>query len=71
MYCRCLYSDEGLNFKGWETKFKKLMKHCKINGLLLGRAKVIKVILFLVVQKVMKPILVIKTILLRGVFRKL
>ena len=32
MYCRCLYSDQGSNFRGSESKFKELMKRCTMNG---------------------------------------
>ena len=32
LYCKCLYSDQGSNFKSSESEFKELMKRCKMNG---------------------------------------
>ena len=32
MCCKCLYSDQGTNFKGAEAEFKKLMRRCNIVG---------------------------------------
>ena len=32
MYCKCLYSDQGTNFKGAEAEFRRLMRRCDIAG---------------------------------------
>ena len=31
MYCRCLFSDQGTNFKGCDAEFKKLLRQCKMS----------------------------------------
>ena len=30
LYCRSLFSDQGTNFKGCDTEFKKLLQQCKM-----------------------------------------